>query len=157
MKFFSNFSSTGIVLSIFILDRVTKYVVQEKMFLGESREVLPFFHLTYVENTGAAFGLGQNQNCFFIIISLAILALIFFLRYHWEKSEPQNMNLKIGLALVIGGALGNLYDRIKFGSVVDFFDFFVGSYHWPAFNIADSAICVGVFLIAFSQLGRQNS
>lgn len=121
------------------------------MFLGESYDILPFFHITYVENTGAAFSLGQNRNSFFIAASIVILMVLFFLKRQWEKIEPENLKLKIGMALVIAGALGNLYDRIKLGSVVDFLDFFVGVHHWPAFNVADSAICVGAFLLAISQ------
>lgn len=119
------------------------------MFSGESIEILPFFNLTYVENTGIAFGVGQNLNRFFIFSTIAILGIIFFLRRRWEKSNPENYSLKIGLALIIAGALGNLYDRIQYGSVIDFLDFFVGSYHWPAFNIADSAIFVGAFVLAY--------
>lgn len=140
-----------IVLVIFFLDRFTKYLIQKKLLLGESREIAPFFHITYLENTGAAFSMGQNQNKFFIVVSVIVLLIIFFLRRQWERSEPRNLNLKIGLALVIGGALGNLYDRIRYGSVVDFLDFFIDSHHWPAFNVADSAICVGALLLACAQ------
>lgn len=125
------------------------------MFLGESIEILPFFHIAYVENTGAAFGMARNYNKLLIAVSLVILITLFVLRRHWEKVDSQNIKTRVGLAMVIGGALGNLYDRIVYGSVVDFLDFFAGPYHWPAFNVADSAICVGAFLLAFSHWKSQ--
>lgn len=144
------FLSAIIVIAVFILDRLTKLWIQRNMVLGESRGILSFFHITYIENTGAAFGLGQNQNRFFIFSSIVILGALFFLRRQWEKADPQNAPLRVGLALVISGALGNLYDRIVHGSVIDFLDFFIGRYHWPAFNVADSAICAAAFLLIFS-------
>ena len=127
------------------------------MFLGESIPLLSFFHITYVENTGAAFSLGQNRNNFFVIVSIVMLVILFVLRHRWEKKDPHNLLLKLSLALIIGGALGNLHDRIRYGSVVDFLDFFAGAYHWPAFNVADSAICVGAFLLGFSQWKSKKS
>lgn len=150
-KFFSPF----FIVSIFILDRLTKVLIQQKLFLGESIPVLPFFHLTHLENTGIAFGLGQGWNHFFIGSTIVILILLLVLRRKWERAEPENLKLKTALALVIGGALGNLYDRIVYGRVTDFLDFFIGSHHWPAFNIADSAICVGTFLLISSQLKKK--
>ena len=142
------FLPSSVVLAIFFLDRVTKYLIQKKMVYGGSINLLPFFHITYVENTGAAFGLGQNQNTFFIVTAIAILIVLFILDWRVQK---ENLRLKIGIALVIGGALGNLYYRIAYGSVVDFLDFFIATRHWPAFNLADSSICIGAALLVFSQ------
>lgn len=150
------FLSPLIILGIFASDRFTKELVKRKFFLGESVPLLPFFHLTHIENTGIAFGLGQGWNDFFIGSSIFLLIVLLFLRRKWERAEPNNLKLKIALALVIGGALGNLYDRIVYGRVTDFLDFFVGHYHWPAFNIADSSICIGAVLLFLSQLKRKN-
>ena len=142
------FLPSSVVLAIFLLDRVTKYWIGKKMVYGGSIHLLPFFQIAYVENTGAAFGLGQNQNAFLIVTSIAILIVLFILD---RRIQIENLRLKIGIALVVGGALGNLYDRIAYGSVVDFLDFFIGIHHWPAFNAADSSICVGAALLVFSQ------
>lgn len=151
MKFLRPLLSPLLVLTVFGLDRLTKSWVIHKFYLGEIRPVLPFFNLTYVENTGAAFSIGHNNNRFFIGTAIVILLVILYLRKKWESADPQNRRLKIAFALVIGGAVGNLYDRIRFGSVIDFLDFFAGGWHWPAFNLADSAICAGAFLLFLSQ------
>ena len=144
-----------IVGIIFILDRFSKEWIINKMFLGESWELLPFFHLTYVRNSGVAFGLGQNSNSIFTIISASlILLLVIFKKKIWHM---ENLWVNTGVAFIIGGAIGNFYDRIVYKSVVDFLDFFAGSYHWPAFNIADSSICLGVIILILIQLTYQNN
>lgn len=140
-----------IVAAVFGLDRVTKHAVTVHMFSGESIPVLPFFHLTYIHNTGIAFGIGQNQNRIFTFMAGALLIALLVLRHRWEKKYGADLKLRAGIALVIGGALGNLYDRIVFGSVIDFLDFFAGGWHWPAFNVADAAICIGAGLLIVSQ------
>ena len=146
-----------LIVSIFFLDRMTKGLILEKMYLGQSIEVFPFFQITYVRNTGVAFGLGQNRNQFFILVTSILVVILFMFQRFLGKNDRQNLKLKTGLALVIGGALGNLYDRMVYGSVIDFLDFFLGSYHWPAFNIADASICIGTFLLFLPQwLNRKN-
>ena len=140
------------MLAVFVLDRVTKIWILKTMFLGESKQILPFLAVTYVENTGIAFGFGQNNNRVFLVLSILLFGILIFLRRSWQKQYGANRILEIGFALVIGGALGNIYDRIVYGSVVDFLDFFVGRHHWPAFNVADSAICIGAFILAFLQV-----
>ena len=145
---FQRFLPTFVVLAVFLLDRLAKFWVQSRMIYGESIPILPFFHITYVENTGAAFGIGQNRNGFLIAASILILIVLFA---YARRMGAENATLKASIALVIGGALGNLYDRIVYGSVVDFLDFFAGAHHWPAFNLADSCICVGAALLFFSQ------
>lgn len=150
------FISLLLIVAIFILDRLAKVLIQQKLFLGESVPVLPFFHLTHIENTGIAFGLGQGWNHFFIASSVVILIVLLLVRRRWERAEPNNLKLKTALALVIGGALGNLYDRIVYGRVTDFLDFSINSYHWPAFNIADSSICIGAFLLFLSQYKKKS-
>ncbi len=136
------------LLSVFFFDRITKQMIKSRMIYGESHSILPFFSLTYLENTGAAFGLGQNQNIFFIGLSILILIVLFVMA---RKVKDSQLKTKLAFALIVGGALGNLYDRIAQGSVTDFLDFFVGDHHWPAFNVADSAIFVGAVVLAFSQ------
>ena len=136
------------LLSVFGIDRLTKRLAQSHLIYGEPRPVLPFFNLTYLENTGAAFGMGRDMNKFFIGLSIAILVALFV---YARKLGADKLGEKTALALVVGGALGNLYDRITHGSVIDFLDFYAGSHHWPAFNVADSSILVGACLLAISQ------
>lgn len=134
------------------LDQVTKYFIEEYFAPGEILPVIGnYFNLTLTYNKGAAFGLFSNFSEFyryFVLIvatSAAFIALIFFLiRDYRHDSVAQ-----VGIAFIIGGALGNISDRVQFGHVIDFLDFYYGDYHWPAFNVADSAICVGVFLLIF--------
>ena len=134
-----------------LLDQVTKYLVMKKMVLGQSIPILDgFFNLTYVMNPGAAFGIlaSASENFrvpFFLGVScLAIVAVLVF----YFKGARDNLILQIGLSLVLGGAIGNLIDRVRFHEVVDFIEVYYKRFHWPAFNIADSAISIGVcFLI----------
>jgi len=144
------FISPILVIAVFCLDRVTKSMILAHFSFGESLRVLPFFDLTHYENTGIAFGIGQEKNRIFIALSSVLIIILLFLRRRWEKEHSGNMLLKIGLALVIGGALGNLYDRIVYKSVIDFLLFHIGEYQWPAFNVADSAICTGAFFLLFA-------
>lgn len=115
----------------------------------ESLELLPFFNLVLVFNAGAAFsflaGAGGWQKWFFVVLALAISAWIAVTL----KRHPDDCLQSTALALVMGGALGNVVDRLRFGAVVDFLDFHVAGWHWPAFNVADSAITVGVALLVW--------
>lgn len=131
-------------MAVFTVDRATKLAAAAALPAGESVPVLPgIFHLTLVFNTGAAFGFLKDRRVVFIILSvLAIAALIY---YAW-KSGGAGYSLPLSSGLIVGGALGNLFDRIKFGYVIDFLDFRV----WPVFNAADSAITVGVAILAVS-------
>ena len=134
---------------VFLADRLAKEMVIRQIPLGDIIPALPFFNWTYVQNTGVAFGLGQNFNFIFILVSFILIGLL--AGFYRKLISDQNAWANTGLALVMGGAIGNLYDRIVFKSVVDFLDFFVGAHHWPAFNIADACICTGVALLLFSQ------
>jgi signal peptidase II len=132
-------------------DQLTKYLVTSKFRLGESIPVLQdFFNLTYVRNQGAAFGMLAQADPtfrvpFFILVPLIALITIAVV---FKKLADQDVKFAFSLSLVVAGAIGNLIDRVKLGFVVDFLDFhWRGAYHFPAFNIADSAICVGVGLI----------
>lgn len=129
-----------VIASVLVLDRITKLWALKTLAFRPPIEVLPFFHLTYVENTGAAFGMGQDLNWFFVGLSSAILAVLLYWRRSWSK---ENIPLQLGCSLVAGGAVGNLCDRIAYGYVIDFLDFLV----WPVFNVADSCITVGAFLL----------
>ncbi len=131
--------------AVLFLDRATKILTLKYLLSKGSIDILPFFSLTYVENTGSAFGLFQNANLFLLIVSSFVL----FLMIKWRKDILCLGNwAKYGYLMIFAGALGNIYDRIVLGHVIDFLDF----HFWPVFNIADSAICIGAAFIAFDIL-----
>jgi signal peptidase II len=132
------------VLSVLFLDQTSKIVLENLLPLGHSVPVLPFFALTHVQNTGAAFGIFAQSNKLFIGLTVVILALL--VKMHKELAA-QGAWARVGIAFVWGGALGNLVDRIRNGAVTDFLDVYWKTWHWPAFNVADSAITVGVSLL----------
>lgn len=149
----------GIVLLVVaIADQISKMVVISNIALGERIEVIPgFFNLTLTFNPGAAFGFLANiendmvRHLLLSVFTLLALSVVFyFLIFDYYKDRVAQASL----AMILGGAIGNIIDRIRFGSVVDFLDFYVSSYHWPVFNIADSAICVGVAILAFRRPAR---
>jgi len=137
--------------SILFLDQWTKYeVVMQIPFHHIVPVVDGFFNLTHLRNRGGAFGIFSSQKddrsyWFFIIFSLIAIGavLLLFMRLRGEEKIPS-----VALSLVMGGALGNLIDRLRYGEVIDFLDFYISSYHWPAFNIADSSITIGIGLFA---------
>jgi signal peptidase II len=135
---------------VVILDRMSKWLVSQKITLHDSVDVVPgLFRLTHVQNQGAAFGLFSDSPSEFkvgmlILFSVAALAVVSALL--WKNGNAMNTTA-IALSLVFGGALGNLWDRVSSGRVIDFLDFYIGSHHWPAFNVADSAIVVGALLL----------
>lgn len=140
---------------IVIFDQITKAVILNAMPLYHSVPVIPgFFSLTHIHNPGGAFGFLANQsssirNFLFLFISLLAICLIFYFYKNTPKTHPL---LSTGFAMIFGGAIGNLIDRIRFGKVVDFLDFYIGNLHWPAFNVADSAVTVGIFIFIFHLL-----
>lgn len=135
---------------IVISDQITKYAIRSSFFLGESKTVLSsFFNLTYVRNTGAVWGAFQHQNEWLALISLAVLFLIVFFYYYLVSGQAL---CSAAIGLITGGILGNLIDRIRLGWVTDFLDFYWNESHWPAFNIADSAMCIGVCLYLLASL-----
>lgn len=135
---------------VVLLDRLTKSLVADKITLHDYVDVIPgLFRLTHVQNQGAAFGLFSDSPsewkvAMLILFSVAALAVVSALL--WKNGNAMNATA-IALSLVFGGALGNLWDRVASGRVIDFLDFYVGSHHWPAFNVADSAIVVGALLL----------
>lgn len=133
-------------LAVVILDQFSKYIVVENMALGESIPIIEeVFHLTYILNPGAAFGIFAHNRLFFIAIAVIVIGIII-----WARREilASPWEVKAGCGLFLGGAIGNLIDRARQGLVIDFFDFRI----WPVFNIADIAICIGVGLIIWNLL-----
>ncbi len=139
----------AISVSLFLLDLLTKALVRARMPLGSEIKILPFFSLVHLENTGIAFGLFQGKNHLFLIAGLIVTAAMVFLGYRLLREDRFSA---YAMAAVLGGGLGNLTDRFLRGRVTDFLDFFWGAHHWPAFNVADSAICVGAALLIFREL-----
>ncbi len=137
-----------------ILDQWSKIVIDKSMSLYESIVISPFFNLTYVRNSGAAFSFlsdaGGWQRWFFSAMALLISVILIAWLYRLKKHETL---LAVALALVLGGALGNLIDRLAYGYVIDFLDVYYQNWHWPAFNIADMAISLGVFLMLLESFG----
>ena len=133
----------------FLLDLLTKYIVVQKFDLYESVNVLPVFNLTYVRNYGAAFSFLADhdgwQKYFFILLAIGISLM---LAYFMKKNRADQTLQNAAYALIIGGALANMVDRAYNGFVVDFFDFYWDIYHYPVFNVADIAICIGAGLLA---------
>ncbi len=136
-----------------LLDQATKWLVVRNLALGEAIPVIPgFFDLVHVLNRGASFGMLNRgditwQRWFFIAMTLVAIAVIV---YMVRMSKPEERLLRLALGGILGGAVGNLIDRVRQGMVVDFLDFSIGTYHWPAFNVADSAISVGAVLLIVS-------
>ena len=140
----------GIGILVFVIDQLVKHLVVSTMHLGQSFPVIKgIFHITYVLNPGAAFGMLEHQRWFFIVVALAAVLLgVFFYR----KLQQESILMRSGAGLLLGGAVGNLADRIQSGLVVDFLDFRI----WPVFNIADIAICAGAGILIYDIWQRRN-
>lgn len=133
----------------FAADQLSKHWILDIMLLPfvRQQEIAPFFNLTMVWNRGVSFGMfGNDALSPWVFITIAGLATLLLLR--WLHATPTRCTA-LAIGLIIGGALGNVRDRLRFGAVADFFDFFIGQYHWPAFNIADSCIFIGVCLLCY--------
>ena len=146
-----------LAVGILALDQLTKMWVQEVLPLWSGVPIIKgFFNLVHVLNRGAVFGFLNRpdidwQRYFFICATVLALVIIAHLLHSARKESPP---LFAGLGLVCGGAVGNLIDRIRLGHVIDFLDFYVGQHHWPAFNVADCAICVGAFFLIITLYSR---
>lgn len=153
MKLLSKKKYFLVVALIVITDQVSKLIVQAKLHLYEPVSVFKgFFQLIYVTNKGAIWGLfsdGRSALPSLIITGLSVIALIMVILYFLKIDNPQKWELS-ALSLILGGALGNVIDRIFRGYVVDFLDFYIRSWHWPTFNVADSCITVGVIWLGIS-------
>jgi signal peptidase II len=146
-----------LVGAVVALDQSTKQYVDATFSLYESRPVVPgYFNLTHVRNTGAAFGLLSRQDPTFLrLFFLSVTGLAFVIVTFYYSRIPWSQRLTLwGLGLIMGGALGNGIDRYTIGQVIDFLDVYVGDFHWPAFNVADSAICTGVGLLLIDSFRR---
>ncbi len=139
-----------IVTTTILLDQTTKYFVMKRMSVGESIPLIDgLLNLTFVFNPGAAFGFLSSTSekfrvPFFFLISVVAIGVVLVIYF---KGARENILLQVGLSLVLGGAVGNLIDRIFFKKVIDFIDVYYKQFHWPAFNVADSAITIGVFIL----------
>ena len=137
-----------ITILVIVFDQASKWLMMSRLSLYETVAVMPYFNLTMAHNEGAAFSFlaqaGGWQRWFFIGLALIISALLLV----WlAKLKPTEKLEAISLSLILGGAIGNVIDRISYGYVVDFIDLYIGQNHWPVFNIADSAICIGAILL----------
>jgi signal peptidase II len=126
---------------VLALDQATKYFIIGRFGLFETVNILPFFSIVYVRNTGSAFGMLKSLgNVFFIVTAAVAIVVVAFLIVR----DGEN---RLGLSLILGGAAGNVTDRLAHGFVVDFLDLHAGGLHWPAFNVADAALTAGIFLL----------
>ena len=146
----NNISIITTFLLIIIFDQLTKILVIKNFQLYESLSILPFFNLTFIVNYGFAFGFLNNPSLNQIIVILVIFSIIAYFLYLLIKTQDQFFRFSI--ILVLSGAVGNFIDRVLHGFVIDFIDIYLGSYHWPAFNLADSSITLGFILIMFNIL-----
>lgn len=136
-----------LLFSSLILDQASKIIVRNTMVIGQSIPILGnVLRLTYIENRGLAFGIQVANNLPFTILSiLASVIIVIYLITHWQE----NMRVKCSLALILGGAFGNLIDRIAFRQVADFIDMGIGDLRWPVYNIADSVVVIGMFFLIY--------
>ena len=143
---------------VVVLDQLTKWMISHSLSYYEEVQVIPgFFNLIYIHNPGGAFGIfaknqGNLQSMLFILIAVFAMGLVLYL---YKNTPPEYPVLSVGFALIFGGALGNMIDRIRLGEVVDFIDLYIAHLHWPAFNIADSAISIGMVIFGFYILFRK--
>ena len=139
------------------LDQVSKWLCLNYLTLHKPVPIMPFFNLLLAYNEGAAFGILSSENgwqrILFIVLAIGMSSLITYWLYKLGNSNFLESN---ALALILGGALGNLLDRICYGYVIDFIDFYIGNWHWYVFNLADIVICIGAALFTFVTLFRQN-
>lgn len=146
------------VLPVVLLDQATKILVDRTMTVGQSISILEnFFHLTYLRNRGAAFSLFAGSADGFrlpFLIGVSLLAFV-ALAYLWYQLKDDDTFVATAYGLVMGGAVGNLIDRILYGEVIDFLDAHWYGAHWPAFNVADSAVCIGVGLLLWEALFKK--
>ena len=157
------FTETGfrwlwITVIFLTIDQITKHLVVNSFYLGESLNILPFFDLRYVQNPGAAFSFLADQDGWqrWFFTAIAAVASVVFLVW-LAKTPKNNALLSIALAFMLSGAMGNLIDRALFGYVIDMLDFHIAGKHWPVFNVADSAIFVGAAFMIYDSFKNGDS
>jgi signal peptidase II len=144
-------SLLGLIIAVVSLDLWSKWAIKSSLRLYQSKPIIQdFFHLTYVTNDGMAFGLSFPGGKLFLL-SLILLLTAFIIGFLWKERDGHPL-VKYGLALILSGAIGNLVDRMINGSVVDFLDFMIGNFHWYIFNVADSAVTVGMALFIYHSI-----
>ena len=155
MSIFNGMRVLAVSALVVLLDQVTKIVVKNNFFLGESVEVFgQTFRFTYIENAGMAFGIqiGRDGSFLTIFATFATAVIIFYL----YRIRHERLASRLSLALILGGAIGNLIDRYAYGQVIDFIDVGVGNTRWPVFNLADSGVTVGMVILIFLLLFEKN-
>ena len=144
-----------LAFGVFALDRWSKWMVDSRIGTSDSRTVIPgFFNIVRSQNPGVAFGMfaeSSSQSRTPILIGLSVIAVLLLAWMLW-RIDRLDTSSAAGLALIFGGAMGNVFDRVRAGSVTDFLDFYSGSYHWYTFNVADASICTGAGLLILSML-----
>jgi signal peptidase II len=144
--------------AIILLDQITKYYINSYMSVGDSFPVIQgFFNIAHVRNPGAAFGIFSKSPAIFrtvFLIAVTTAAMILIL-YYVRMNRERDSLMNLALSLIFGGAIGNLIDRIRFGEVIDFLDFYIGPHHWPAYNVADSAISTGAVLLIVTMIWKK--
>jgi len=147
-----------IAISVFALDRWTKWLVETQLTAYDSHTVIPgFFNIVRSGNPGVAFGMfagSSSRTHTLVLIALSVVAISLLAGMLW-RIERLDSPSAVGLALIFGGAMGNVFDRVRVGSVTDFLDFYAGTYHWYTFNVADASICTGAGLLILSMLKSQ--
>ena len=145
---------------VIALDQISKFIIANTIVkYGSVTVIQAFFNLVHVRNRGLAFGLmnlsGQTYE-YYIFVAATVCAIALLL-FWFKKMKDEDSKITLGLSLILGGAVGNFIDRIRLGEVIDFLDFYIGSYHWPAFNVADSAITIGILWLALITLFQKTS
>lgn len=146
-------------LAVVVLDQWTKFLVEVHLQSHTAQPIVPgFLNLTHVRNTGVAFGLfaAHGMSTSWVLTALGLLALS-AVSVYFGFASPRDRWLLVALGLVVGGAVGNLIDRIASGAVTDFIDVYIGMHHWPSFNVADAAISIGIVLMAIDSLGSRRA
>jgi signal peptidase II len=140
------------ILILILIDQLTKQIVMYKMFYGQVIPLTSFFQLTYITNTGIAFGMFKGVNIFLIVFTILVLAFFYF----WFQKHIKESHISVAaFMLIFSGALGNLIDRIFYGHVIDFLELHLNRHYWPAFNVADSCITIGGVILFLSVFKKQ--
>ncbi len=146
----------GISALVFIIDQLTKVIVKKSFFPGEIVRVLPFLNLTFVENKGIAFGLfhdgGDIKQYVLLVFTIIAIAVLIYMFYALKDNSSKRA---VMFGFIMGGALGNLYDRLFHGAVVDFIEVYYRTFHWPVFNMADTFITIGIAFIFYFQIFKK--